>query len=419
MLGQFRQARGQYPRQFWWLLWGSLLSSTGSALIWPFMSIYLRQRLGVPLATVAGLMTLSSAMGLVASFIAGPLTDRVGRKGGMVFSLATAAIYYLLMTQARTLPMYAVLIGASGAVWPLYPVGANAMIADLIPQERRTDAYALLRVVHNVGVAIGPILGGLLTSISYTTAFYVAAAAYALFTMLVLVAMRETLPRREGAEAARGGKAGWGPVLRDRLFLAFVGSFAVTNMVTAIMFMLLPVYAKEQFALPESRYGFIVTVNALMCIFMQYSVTQVTKRHPPLPVLVVGALFYAVGVGSVALGNGLWAFIASMVVMTMGESIMTPTAVALAAEMAPLEMRGRYMGIYNLTWGIGSGIGPVVGGFLNDNVGPRAIWAGGLCFGLLSALGFSLLVRPFRASRRILLTKAGAAGEGIPSPADQ
>lgn len=407
MLGQFRQVRGEYPRQFWWLVWGSLLSSTGAALIWPFMSIYLRERLEIPLATVAGLMTLSSVMGLLASLVVGPLVDRVGRKGAMVFSLAMSAIYYLLMTQARTLPVYAALIGVSGAFSPLYSVGANAMIADLIPQQRRTDAYALLRMVHNVGVAVGPILGGVLASVSYTLAFCVAATAYALFAVLILMATRETLPVGESARAIRGGQAGWGPVLRDRLFLAFVGSFAVTNMVAAIMFMLLPVYAKEQFALPESRYGLVVTTNALMCIFVQYSVTQVTKRHPPLLMLVVGALFYAVGVGSVALGSGLWGFIASMVVMTTGELIMTPTAVSLAAEMAPLEMRGRYMGIYNLTWGIGSGIGPVVGGLLNDRVGPRAIWVGGLGFGLLSALGFLLLVRPFRASRRVAAAKAG------------
>ncbi|NLG48527.1 MAG: MFS transporter, partial [Chloroflexi bacterium] len=319
MLGQFRQVRGEYPRQFWWLVWGSLLSSTGAALIWPFMSIYLRERLEIPLATVAGLMTLSSVMGLLASLVVGPLVDRVGRKGAMVFSLAMSAIYYLLMTQTRTLPVYAALIGVSGAFSPLYSVGANAMIADLIPQQRRTDAYALLRMVHNVGVAVGPILGGVLASVSYTLAFCVAATAYALFAVLILMATRETLPVGESARAIRGGQAGWGPVLRDRLFLAFVGSFAVTNMVAAIMFMLLPVYAKEQFALPESRYGLVVTTNALMCIFVQYSVTQVTKRHPPLLMLVVGALFYAVGVGSVALGSGLWGFIASMVVMTTGE----------------------------------------------------------------------------------------------------
>jgi len=387
----------RYPRQFYLLLAGNLVSATGGAMIWPFLSIYLRQRLDLPLATIASLLTLNAVMGILASFIAGPAADRIGRKRIMAISLCAGVIYYLLMSRAETLPAYAVLMGLWGAFNPLFSVGANAMIADLIPTKQRMDAYSLVRIIHNVGIAIGPIAGGFLAVVSYTYAFYGAALAFAFFAVLVIFFVRETLPEK-AAHSAATTAAGYGPVLRDRTFISFTLLFALTTMAASIMFILLPVYSKENFGLAENRYSYIVTVNATMCIFIQYFVTRVIRRFPALPVIGVGALFYAVGVGSVALGAGFWSFVISMVIMTMGELILTPASTNLAAELAPPEMRGRYMSIYGLGWPIASGIGPIIGGFLSDTIAPVAMWYGGGLFGLFGAIGFFVLARYARHS---------------------
>ena len=117
------------------------------------------------------------------------------------------------------------------------------------------------------------------------------------------------------------------------------------------------------------------------------------------PVLAVGSLFLALGAGSVALGWSFPTFLASMVVLTIGEMIVMPTSTALTANLAPPNMRGRYMSIYGLTWGIGFGIGPVIGGFLNDNLAPVAIWYGGLVMGLVATLGFVLLAQALRVQK--------------------
>ncbi|MBT3389782.1 MAG: MFS transporter [Chloroflexi bacterium] len=58
------------------------------------------------------------------------------------------------------------------------------------------------------------------------------------------------------------------------------------------------------------------------------------------------------------------------------------------ADLAPTDMRGRYLSVFALTWGVASGIGPVVGGILNDWVNPHAIWYGGGAFGIIAALWF-------------------------------
>jgi MFS family permease len=218
MLHNLRSLKDRYPRQFYLLLAGNLVSATGGAMIWPFLSIYLRQRLDLPLATIASLLTLNAIMGILSSFIAGPAADRIGRKRIMAISLCAGVVYFLLMSQAETLLEYAVLMGLWGAFNPLFSVGANAMIADLVPSKDRMDAYSLVRVIHNVGIAIGPIAGGFLAVVSYTYAFYGAALAFSIFAVLVIFFIRETLPKVDPQKAVSAG-SGYGIVLRDKTFI--------------------------------------------------------------------------------------------------------------------------------------------------------------------------------------------------------
>jgi MFS family permease len=172
-----------------------------------------------------------------------------------------------------------------------------------------------------------------------------------------------------------------------------------------MLWILMPVYAKTNFGIPEALYGWIPTTNALMCVFVQYSVTRKTRRHPTLPVLGVGMLIYALGAGSVALMSGFWGFWLSMVILTFGELTLVPTASKYVADLAPADLRGRYMSMHWLGWGVARTLAPIIGGFLNDNIAPRAIWVGGLLIGLTSTLGIFLLSR-VSAPRTAPLTEA-------------
>jgi len=361
-------------------------------MVWPFLTIYMRQKLDVPLTIITLLITLNSVMGLIASFIAGPAVDRFGRKAAMLISLGMSSLVFVGMSTAGSLGLWVILISLSGGFGPLYNVGANAMIADLIEPERRASAYALLRMIANAGVAIGPMIGGFVISVSYSFAFYSAAMADILFTLLILLFVAETVSKTSEIEEVRS-EGGYGPIFRDRSFLVFCGVYVLAAMAYSLMMVLLPVYAKENFGVPEQQFGFIMATNAAMVVFLQYAVTRISERFHHLSVLAVGSLFYAIGVGSVAFGTGFASFLISMVILTIGEMIMIPTSTALAANLAPHDMRGRYMGIYGLTWGLGFGIGPVIGGLLNDHLAPVMIWYGGLVMGLLAVVGFLILSR--------------------------
>lgn len=385
-----------YPRQFWLLFVGMLVSAIGASMVWPFLMIYASERLDLPLSIVTLLMTINAAAGLVFSFIAGPITDRFGRKWVMVISLVINGLAYLLMIWADSLVSFGILMAISGAFNPLYRVGADAMLADLVPAEKRVEAYSLLRTSHNTGIALGPVIGGLVISISYSIAFIGAATGLIAYGLLVAFFARETLVKAAaGAGTLKAKFGGYAQIFKDRPFIGFAAAFTLTSMCAALIWVLLSVYAKDNYQVPESQYGFIANTNALMVVFFQLPVTRVTKRYPALQVMALGALFYAVGVGSVALGHGFWAFWMSMVILTVGELIIMPTATTYVANLAPADMRGRYMSIYGMTWGVAMAIAPVMGGVLNDNIGPVTIWLGGLMIGMTSVLGFMLLARRY------------------------
>jgi len=403
MLQRLRTAQREYPAQFWLLFWGLLISTTGSSMIWPFQMIYISEKLQQPLSVVASLNTLNAIVGILTSFIAGPISDRVGRKGVMVVSLLWNAVNYVLLSQADSLPAFAILIAISGVFNPLYRVGADAMLADLIPSEKRTDAYSLLRMSNNVGVAVGPSIGGLIAAQSYTIAFFGAAVCLAIYGFLVVFRGRETLAKPSTTvEQPKERLGGYGSILKDGQFMPFVVSFTFTTMCASIMWVMMAVYAKQNFGLSESLYGFIPTTNALMVIGLQIFVTNWTKKHQPLPMLTLGTFFYAISLGMVALSSGFWGFWTAMVVMTIGELILMPTATTYAANLAPADKRGRYMSIYGLTWNVASGTGPVLAGFLNDKIAPVAIWYGGFVIGLFSVASFRIISR--RAAKKPSLT---------------
>ena len=408
MISKLKNIYNEYPRQYWLMITGIVISTAGGSMIWPFLLIYASGKLHLPLSTVATLISINAGTGLFASFLAGTLADKIGRKVVMVFSLALNGIAYFFLMRAETYPQFVFLMIFIGLSNPLYQVGADAMLADMIPSEKRTDAYAINRIANNAAFALGPAVGGFLASTSYNLAFYGASAGFLIYSMLLFFLAHETLDKTISetktvslAEQAQGAE-GYIRVFRDKGYMAFVSFVAMGLIAPTMLWILMPVYAKTNYGIPEAMYGWIPTTNAIMCVFIQFSVTQITRRHKTLPVAAAAMLIYAIGAGSVALMTGFWGFWLSMVVLTFGELTLVPTASKYVADTAPADLRGRYMSIYWLGWGVARTLSPLIGGFLNDKLFPQAIWIGGLLIGLTSAFGLIALnsITKARASLR-------------------
>ena len=404
--GSIQRLLHTYPHQFWVIFVGLVFSVSGVSMVWPFITIYMREQLQLPLATVTALISLESIMTVLATLVVGPIMDRFGRKRIMVLSLCVNSLSFFLLTQAHSLPQFAALSVLRGLFAPLYRVGANTMVTDLVSEEQRSSAFSLTRTSANIGFAVGPAIGGFIAASSFKTSLTVGGVILGVIFLASIFLLKETLPKEESGSTAQF--QGYGTIWRDKQFMIFLAGDTLVKMGMVMMFNLLPVYAKENFAVPESHYGFIMTINATMAATLQLPATLLTKRYPPSLMLALGAVFYTLGLGSVALGSGFLHFAISMVIMTVGELILMPTAMTMVAAISPAHMRGRYMSLYSLTIGAAKGIGPVVGGILNDQIAPAAIWYGAATMAAMSICVYLLLYQSLRREK----SSASAVVEG-------
>jgi MFS family permease len=384
---RIRKVISRYPRQFWLVTIIMMLAWTFHSMLWPYLLIYSSETLSVSLTAVAGLLTINSLVGMVTTFLGGAIADRFGRKWVMVFSFVLCAVSWYCFQYAGTFGSFVALMALNGATTPLYRLAADSMMADLVPTDQRIEAYSILRMGNNIGVALGPSIGGFIAASSYALSFSIAGIGLLLCGLLTLFFSAETIPQRiEKSEKESLG--GYGRIFKDGPFLSLIGAYSLNRVASATIWLMLGAYVKTNFGISESLYGFIPTTNAVMVILFQVLTTQWVKRRNPQKMLVLGAAFYGAALLLVAFGRGFWVFWLCMVIATVGEMIVVPTSTTTAAAMAPMEMRGRYMSLYTLTNGIGTGIGPLLGGVLSDSFGPRATWYGGGLIGFASSAAF-------------------------------
>src|SRR5512147_899875 len=216
LLHRLKVIYNEYPRQYWLMIIGIVLATAGGSMIWPFMLIYASGKLNLPLSTVATLISINAGTGLASSLLAGSLADGVGRKGVMNFSLVMTGLAYFLLMHAQTYLHFVGIMIMIGLSNPMYQVGADAMLADMIPSEKRTDAYAINRIANNAAFALGPSVGGFLAATSYDLAFIGASTGFLIYSVLLFLFARETLDksvkRKEHTIPQTGG---FTRVLRD------------------------------------------------------------------------------------------------------------------------------------------------------------------------------------------------------------
>jgi predicted MFS family arabinose efflux permease len=378
----------KYSAQFWLVFVGLVISSTGTTMIWPFLTVYASGKLSMPMAAIMGLMSFNSIAGLISSILAGALVDRFGRKGVMTVGLVGAAVVYAGYMFATQYWHFMILLISAGLFSPLYRVGTNVTVADVVSAEHRAHAYSITRMGHNIGVALGPILGGLVLAKSYNIGFVSASLTLLVYAAIVVVFIKETMPAQNAREGLREQILIYKEALKNLRFSWMIVSHTLMEICATFIWVMLAVHMKNNFGYNEDVYSWLPTTNALMVIFFQVLITRLVQRRRDTQVMIWGAVFYPISMLIIAFSSNFWGFWLGMVALTMGELIVSPTASAYVANLAAPEKRGRYLGMFSLTWPLAMAVGPVSGGFLSDKIGITAPWLAAAVVGVLAVLSF-------------------------------
>ncbi|HEX9796885.1 MAG TPA: MFS transporter [Anaerolineales bacterium] len=386
----------EYPRNFWTLVVVTFIDRLGGALLFPFFALYITSRFGVGMTQVGILFALFSASSFVGTALGGALTDRLGRKGMLIFSLLSTSVSSVLMGLVSDLNTFFVLALLVGVFTDSGGPAFQAMVADLLPPAKRAEGYGIIRVAFNLSVTIGPAIGGFLAARSYLLIFLADAAISLLTAIVVYLKLPETKPEAEpGTEPETIGQTfrGYGRVLRDRVFMMFLGASILMGLVYMNMNTTLGVYLRDTHGVPESGYGLILSLNAAMVVLFQFAITRRIQVLPPLLMMTAGTLLYAIGFGLYGAVASFSLFLLAMVVITIGEMVVAPVSQAISASLAPEAMRGRYMAVFGYSFGIPFAIGPLLAGQVMDHFDPRLLWLLAFLLGLVAAGWFYVLHR--------------------------
>lgn len=406
----------EFPRHFWAVVGVSFIDSIGATLLFPFFALYITHKFSVGMTQAGVVLGAFSAFGLLGNIIGGALTDRLGRRRlilfGLVFSAASSLALGLVNDFVLLFPLAAVIGTLSDAAGPAH----QAMIADILPEEKRQEGFGIMRVVRNMAWIIGPTIGGLVASKSFFALFVIDAVVSLIVAGLFYVLIPETKPQaREGEkpESVAATFAGYGTVLRDRAFVGFISASVLIGIVYIQMYSSLSVFLRDQYEVTPQGYGFILTTSAVTVILFQFWTTRVVKVRPPFAILALGSLFYMIGFGLYGFVSVFPLFLAAMVIITVGEMVIMPTASALAANFAPEALRGRYMAIFSLVWALPAIVGPTAAGLILDNFKDNRnyLWYAAAVLCAIAALAFYFL--HMRLGRQAKFAPVPAAAEHV------
>lgn len=376
------------PRAVWVLVAGTLITRAGSFVV-PFMTIYLHTDRGLSLRAAGIALGAWGAGGMVASLTGGTLADRLGRKPVVVGSpaLGGLAVVGLVVTQA---PWAVVLVAfLAGAVSESGRPAVSAMLTDLTPPERRIDAFALFRLVVNLGFAVGTGLGGvLIATYGFAPLFLADAATSWAYAVVAVLLLRETRPDATTTKSAP--RRGFGAVLADPVMRRYwLGTF-----VGALMFcqpMSTLALALTDRGMSTAVYGALISTNGVLIIATEFWLSGRTRRFPPHRVMALGSVLLGVGFALTgAVGTSIPLLVATVLIWTTGEMLGSPTGQAYLAAIAPPDLRGRYAGAVGLAWSLAFTVGPFLGAVALEN-GGAYYWFGSLALALASAALFLTL----------------------------
>jgi MFS family permease len=315
-----------------------------------------------------------------------------------------SALSAILMGITNQLEVFLVVVIVVGMLADAGGPAQQALVADLLPEDKRAEGFGILRVVFNLAVVIGPLIGGLLATRDYLLLFIADAITSSLTAIVVFFALRETRPAQkkeegEPQESLLQTFAGYGVALRDKAFVWFLGASALMVLVYIQMNTTLAVFLRDNYGVNEQGFSYILALNAAMVVLFQFPITRRIARFRPLMVMTVGTLLYAVGFAMYGFVSLFFFFLLAMVIITIGEMLVSPVGQAIVTQFAPEDMRGRYMAVFGFSWVIPFAIGPLLAGLVLDNLNPNWLWYAAGLLGIVAALAFYLLEKRVERAR--------------------
>jgi predicted MFS family arabinose efflux permease len=363
------------------------VNRSGSMVLF-FLTLYLTRKLGFTLAQAGQAISVFGVGALAGAYLGGILCDRLGATAVQRLSLLLGGLNLIAMgytTSHAGILATAFLQGVFAEA--LLPGNTTAMAREC-PPAIRTRGFALNRLAANLGVTIGPVVGGYLAMWNYRALFWVdgltSLAALAIFDVF-FKAGHGRPGTAAPAAAATPPAAG-----KRHLPAIFMMVFGI-GLIFSQLFSTFPLYMHSAFGFAENRIGQLLAINTVLIVIFEMVLLHGLKKAAPLKVIAIGTLLTGVGFALTPLGRGFFWAALTVAVWTMGEMLSLPLLTTEIANRSHEGNRGRHMGWYGVFFSLAWMLGPLAGAAIYERISPLALWFGCGGLGALLAFGFRWL----------------------------
>ena len=391
----YQNAYSDLPAQIWMLSAALFVNRLGTMVL-PFLTLYLTKTQDYSDAQAGYVISVYGIGSVVGAYAGGKLTDRVGAiRLQVVFLLASVPVYLTLPFCQTFLQLSAIVFLLSVFSEGVRPANATA-ITLFSTQEQRTQAYALNRMALNLGISFGPVIGGLLISISFFWIFVADAVTTAGCALLLLYFfgtkkhgdIEKVKPSEEKSKKRL-------PQF-DRHFVNYLLLIFVTATVFFQFFTTFPLYLNENYGLNEFQIGLIYAVNTVMIVLFEMVFVSLTKSWNLVIAVGWGSFLSCIGFGILPLSTATWFCVVAMIVLTIGEMLGSPMSASWVSQRSEGKDTGAYMGWYTMSYSIAFIIGPALGGIVYEK-DPATLFYSCAAIGFVVLAGFYALNRSLEA----------------------
>lgn len=384
----YREAFSGLSRPVWLLSIATLINRSGTMVL-PFLALYLTQERGFTPAQAGQTLALYGLGAVVASYFGGWLCDRINPFAVMKWSLALTGLSFLVLGRLESRLAISAMMIVWSFVGEIFRPANMAALAAASDAGERARSFALMRLAVNIGMTLGPTVGGFLALRDYGWLFVADGVTCFLATGLLLFAfpgrpLRVAVPRTAEVAAKAAAASPW----RDRQALGVFGLMFLLNLVTFQLASTFSLSLRDLQGFSEARIGLALATNTILIVLFEMVLVHSLSRRDPLKVSGVGAFLFCAGLGLLPFGSGFAYVVFTIAVWTVGEMLVFPIVSSALADRAPEESRGAYMGMLNLSFASAFVVAPLIGTWIYENLGPEVLWYACGALGFLLWAGF-------------------------------
>lgn len=409
-MGFLKQYMG-LRKELYIIFWGRVVTNMG-ALIWPMMTLILKNKLGYSASQVAGIMMILGFVQLPFTLIGGKLADRFSKRNIIIVcDLVTVVSYFIcgfLPIDRKMIPLLAIAALFAQMEWPSY----DALVADLSSVNDRERAYSLNYLGLNLGLVLAPILGGFLFAEHLNLAFLISSIATFSSTILIFFFIKDITPVQEESvisqyEQAKSDQSIWKILSKNPLLYLFLFCGGLWSLVYSQFNFLLPLNLEQIYAEQGAvLFGTLTSVNAVVVIVGTPLLTKWISGLQDVSRLLIGQLLVLIGFSFFVWAQNLLVFyFVAMVIFTLGEIVQTIGQQPYLTRRIPASHRGRFSSFYTIFAGAFQLSGQQVVGQMADTLPMSRVWFCILCVGAVNLFAYVLLRKGDEKAYPLLYTR--------------